>query len=432
MDNAVGAYDGKIYSAFGFTGSADSKDMYALDPVAGSWTKLASASDTRESPAHGFIDGKFYAVGGWGASGAPDAKLEIYDPSSDSWTTGASTPTPYAGAGTAVLDGKLYVVGGCTDVCGTTDASAYDAASDSWSTIAAYPEPISWESCGAIGGKLYCAGGLSDNNADVAHAYSYDPSTDSWSPIADMPGTEWASAYTAANGQLLISSGVSQNALTNKGYAFDPQSGTWSTLPNANTPTYRSGAAVGFYKVGGGNNPGSPIPAVELLPGYDQGGSSDVTWLSESTQELTLQPGATATVTVTLDASVPEVTQPGDFSAALALGNDTPYSLSAVPVTLHVAPPKTWGKITGTVLGATASGGTAPLAGATVQIDSWASSYSLTTTADGTYALWLDTRNNPLTVIVAKDTWQPQVKTVKITAGGTSTVDWKLLPARAC
>ncbi|MFC4032612.1 carboxypeptidase regulatory-like domain-containing protein [Streptomyces polygonati] len=426
MDNAVGAYDGKIYSAFGFTGSADSKDMYALDPVAGSWTKLASASDTRESPAHGFIDGKFYAAGGWGASGAPDAKLEIYDPATDSWTTGASAPKPYAGSGSAVLDGKLYMIGGCTDVCGTTDASAYDAASNSWTSIAPYPETISWESCGAIDGKLYCAGGLDAQNADVIHAYVYDPSADSWSPVADMPGTEWASAYTAANGQLLISSGVSQNALTNKGYAFDPQSGTWSTLPNANVPTYRSGAAVGLYKVGGGNAPGSPVASVEVLPGYDQGGSSDVTWLGESTQQLTLAPGASATVTLTLDSSVPEITQPGDYTAQLALGSDTPYSLSAVPVALHVDPPKTWGKITGTVLGVTASGGTAPIAGATVQIDSWASTYSLTTAADGTYALWLDTRNNPLTVIVAKDGYQPTVATVKLTKGATVTSDYTL------
>jgi hypothetical protein len=48
--------------------------MYALDLIAGTWTKPAAAADTREDPAHGFIDGKFYAVGGWGPSGDPDAK----------------------------------------------------------------------------------------------------------------------------------------------------------------------------------------------------------------------------------------------------------------------------------------------------------------------------------------------------------------------
>jgi N-acetylneuraminic acid mutarotase len=420
MDNAVGSYDGKIYSAFGYNGSGDSKDMYVLDPSIGSWSKLAGASDTREAPAHGFVDGKFYVAGGWGATGSPDAKLEIYDPATDAWTTGASAPKPYAGSGTAVLDGKLYMVGGCgASTCGTTDATVYDPATGSWSAIASYPENISWESCAGIAGELYCAGGINSSNAEITHAYVYDPATDSWSAIADLPTPQWASAYTGANGLLLVSSGVSQNALTNRGYAFDPTSGTWSPLPNANVATYRSGATTGFYKVGGGNAPGSPIPATELLPGYDQGGTADVTWLSESTGQLTLQPGASATVAVTLDASVPEVTQPGDYTAQLSVGTDTPYSVPRIPVALHVNPPSTWGKITGTVLGVTATGGTAPLAGATVQIDSWASTYTLTTATDGTYALWLDTRNNPLTVIVAKDGYQPTVATVKITKGAT-------------
>ncbi|MFE9611240.1 carboxypeptidase regulatory-like domain-containing protein [Streptomyces sp. NPDC006012] len=427
MDNAVSTQDGKVYSAFGFTGSADSNAMYVLDPVAGSWTKLASASDTREDPAHGFIDGKFYAAGGWGPSASPDAKLEIYDPSSDSWTTGAPAPKPYAASGTAVLDGKLYMVGGCAATsCGTTDASVYDPATDSWSMIAAYPEPVSWQACGAIDGLLYCAGGLGADNNDIAHTYVYDPAADSWSKLADLPATQWGSSYTAANGQLLLASGVSNNALTNRSQAFDPASGTWSALPNPTVATYRGGGAAGFYKVGGGIAPGTPTPRAELLPGYDQTGSGDVTWLNESTQQITLEPGASATVTVSLDASVPEVSQPGDLTAYLGVSTDTPYSVPRVPVSLHVNPPKTWGKITGTVLGATATGGTAPLAGATVQIDSWASTYTLTTASDGTYALWLDVRSNPLTVIVAKDGYQPTVTTVKLTKGATVTSNFTL------
>ncbi|WP_431953727.1 carboxypeptidase regulatory-like domain-containing protein [Actinacidiphila sp. bgisy167] len=427
MDNAVDTLDGKIYSAFGFNGSSDVKDLYVLDPVAGSWTKLASASATREAPAHGFIDGKLYVAGGWGENGYPVAKLEIYDPESDSWTTGASAPKPYSGSGTAVLDGKLYMIGGCgDDFCGTTDASVYDAASDSWSQIAAYPEPIAWEACGAINGLIYCAGGLGSSDNDIVHSYVYDPGADSWSQLADVPAPQWGSSYTAANGQLLMVGGVGNMALTNRGQAFDPISGTWDTLPNATVPTYRGGGAPGFYKVGGGDAPGRPTNRVELLPGYDQGGSSEVDWLSTSVQQLTLEPGASATVTVTLNAAAESVTQPGDLTASLVLATDTPYLSAPVPVSLHVNPPKTWGKISGVVMGNKAGGGSAPLAGATVQIDSWATSYTLTTSADGTYALWLDVRNNPLTVIVAKDGYQPTVTTVKLKKGATVTADFTL------
>ncbi|GGJ34376.1 hypothetical protein GCM10010121_052090 [Streptomyces brasiliensis] len=326
-----------------------------------------------------------------------------------------------------MVGGKLYMIGGCgTSTCGTTDAGVYDPDADSWSTIAAYPEPISWEACGAIHNLLYCAGGLGASNNDVTHTYVYDPNPDSWPQLADMPAAQWGTVNTAANGLLLLTGGVSNSALSNRSQAFDPESGTWSALPNPSLPTYRGGGAPGFYKVGGGYAPGAPTAMVELLPGYDQVGSGDVTWLNESTQQLTLQPGASATVTVSLDASVPEVTQPGELKANLTVSSDTPYSVPHVPVSLHVNPPKSWGKITGTVLGATASGGTAPLAKATVQIDSWASTYTLTTGSDGTYALWLDTRNSPLTVIVAKDGYQPTVRTVKIQKGATVTSDFTL------
>ncbi|MGQ4513409.1 carboxypeptidase regulatory-like domain-containing protein [Streptomyces sp. DW26H14] len=424
MGNVVAVNDGTVYSGFGFTGSDDSSSLFALDPAAGSWTKKASAADKREAPAGGFIDGKLYVVGGWATTGATDPKLEVYDPGADSWSTGAPTPQPYAGAGNAVLDGKLYVIGGCTVSCGTTDASVYDPSSDSWSGIAAYPEPVAWESCGGIGGTLYCAGGT-NGTSDIKHAYSYDPGSDSWSPVADVPTAVWGSAYAAANGQLVISGGVSQNTLTNRSYAFDPSAGAWSALPNSNVATYRGGGSIGFYKIGGGNAPNTPSSVAEFLPGYDQGDATDVTWLGESATQLTVKPGGSATLTVTLDASVPEITQPGTYQAGLSLATDTPYTAPKIPVTLQVNPPKTWGKITGTVLGTTAAG-SAPLAGATVQIDSWTSAYTLKTAADGTYALWLDTRNNPLTVIVAKDGYQPTTTTVKITKGATVTRDFTL------
>ncbi len=423
-DNAVATYQGTVYSGFGFTGTADSKDLYAYSADSGAWTKLASAADTREAPAHGIVNGKLYVAGGWGASGSPDAKLEIYDIASNSWSTGANTPKPYAGSGSAVLNGKLYAVGGCgADSCGSTDVTVYDPATDSWSTAASYPEPVSWESCGGIGGKLYCAGGTVDAGS-LTHAYVYDPASDSWSPIADQPTDAWGAAYTAANGSLLVKGGAVQNggALTNQTWSYDPASDAWTALPNANSSLYRGGGGVGFYSVGGMSGT-TPFKTSEVLPGYDQEGSTDVTWLSESTDTVTLQPGASTTLTVTLDASAPEITQPGTLTASLALGTDTPYQLAPIGVSLTVNPPATWGKITGKV---TASGG-APLAGATVQINTWATHYTLKTTADGSYALWLDVRNNPLQLIVAKDGYQPTVATVRITKGGTTTSNFVLL-----
>ncbi|WP_392875977.1 hypothetical protein [Streptomyces sp. LN499] len=415
-----------MYSAFGYSGFAVTDAMYVLDPVVGSWTELTHAADRREAPSAQFIDGKFYAVGGWRPDNSTDPKLEIYDPGTDIWSTGAPAPAAYAGQGNAALDGKLYTVGGCDVRCGTTEAYVYDPDADAWSRIADYPERVSWEACGGVNGKLYCAGGDADSKGESKHAYVYDPVVNTWTSLPDLPIPLWSSSYTAANDQLLISSGITNDTITNQGFAYDPEAGAWSALPNANVATYRGGAGLGLYKVGGGSEPYTPSSTVELLPGYDQGGSTDVTWLSTSIRQFTLQPGASTTVTVTLDASVPRIAQPGDFTATLALDNDTPYGMRKVPVSLHVDPPKTWGKITGTIRGVQSDGTTKPLAGATVEIDSWAASYSLRTAADGTFALWLDARNNPLDVIVAKDGYRPVATTLKIKKGTTLISDFTL------
>jgi N-acetylneuraminic acid mutarotase len=344
MDNVADAYGGKIYAGFGDSGLSFGApapgNLYVLDPTAGTWTQLASAAESHQAPGHGIINGKLYIAGGWAPDGTVDPKLEIYDVAGNTWTTGASDPAPYAGAGSAVLDGKLYLIGGCgASTCGTTDASVYNPATDAWSQIAAYPESIAWTSCAGISGKLYCAGGTDNNGDNIHHAYVYDPSANAWSALPDMPIPLWGAAYAGANGMLVISSGVTTGStLTNQGVAYDPQTDTWSALPNADTATYRGAGALGFYKLGG--TPGNLIPSavVEYLPGYAVDPSAVVPWLAESTTQLTLRPYQRVSVTVTLDTSASQITQPGTYGAELVFGSSTPYTLPSVAVTLTVDP----------------------------------------------------------------------------------------------
>jgi Carboxypeptidase regulatory-like domain len=126
------------------------------------------------------------------------------------------------------------------------------------------------------------------------------------------------------------------------------------------------------------------------------------------------------------------LTQPGTYQAAVTVTTDSPYPVAPVQVTFTVNPPTTWGKISGVVSGKPCTGSAAPIAGATVQVDTWAASYTLTTGSDGKYVLWLDKRNNPLTLIAAKDGWAPQTTTAKVTPGSPLTVNFTLKPAKAC
>ena len=100
--------------------------------------------------------------------------------------------------------------------------------------------------------------------------------------------------------------------------------------------------------------------------------------------------------------------------------------MDPVDVKLTVTPPTTWSKLAGTVTGVATSGTTAPLPGATVQVDSWAQEYTFITDKDGNYAYWLDRRNNPLTLIAAKDGYKPQTRSTKLINGETVVEDFAL------
>jgi N-acetylneuraminic acid mutarotase len=429
MDNRVVQVDGVAYSIAGGNGSASSTAVYAYDPATLTWTERASLPEARNAVAAGVVDGKIVVTGGWGPSG-PDTATWLYDPAVDSWSDAADAPVGLAASGQAVADGKLYVVGGCTTSACTpmSDAvAAYDVASDSWSELADYPAAAAFASCGGIDGTVYCTGG-NDGSSATAASYAYDPGADSWTPIEDAPVDTWASGYTVANGTLVVNGGVQGGVITNRTFAYDPAAGSWSDLPNSNTARYRGGMACGVYKVGGSSGSFNAEVDSETLPGFGDCGSSaaDVEWLSVSPTSGTLEPGDSMTVEVTMD---PDVAQPGTYTAGVAIDEDAPGNVEPVSVTLEVTPPRSWGKLAGTVAGSACNGDTAPLPGATLQVDSWAGSWTFNTESDGSYAYWFNTGANPLQLIAAKDGYQPQTDRVRLRRGQTTVADFTLRKA---
>jgi hypothetical protein len=387
-----------------------------------------------EKPTAEFIDGKMYVAGGWADSGDPSGATYVYDPGSDSWSTaGGQMVTPVAAPSSTVLDGKMYLFGGCDtgSSCGVTDAQVYDPAADSWSAIADYPEPTSWEACGTLSGKITCAGGTSGNSTSK-HTYVYDAGADAYSQVADLPIDLWAGGFAGANDQLLVSGGVTDgfSTITNQGFAYDPGADAWSAIPNSPQTLYRGGSSCGFYRVGGSIGGFQPDAESTVLPGQDQCGKpADVTWLSEQPTAFDLAPGASRTVTVGFDSR--QVTQPGTYTAKVKVGHDTPYRVDPVAVTMKVDPPKTWGKLLGTVTGVACGGASAPLAKATVQVSGTGYAQTLATASDGTYAIWMDSRIGKMTMVVAKDGYVPQSRVTNV-KGRQQTVENFALKKTGC
>ncbi|GAA4174857.1 hypothetical protein GCM10022251_74900 [Phytohabitans flavus] len=430
MDNRVVYLDGKVYSIVGGDGFGSSRKNYVYDPVTLSWAPIADLPEARNAMTVGVVDGKIIATGGWAEDG-PDGSTWSYDPDGDTWSKLADNPAPRSAAGQAVVDGYLYAVGGCTTsgcVPMSTDVVRYDLATNTWERLAGYPRQIAFASCGGIEGIVYCSGG-NDGNSGQKGGFAFDPATGEWSAIADAPADHWASSFAVANGKLVVAGGQQGGAVTNRAFAYDPAGNSWSALPNANTPLYRGGAACGFYKIGGSAGAFNAITAAEVLPTFGDcdDGNVDVGWLSLDKTAFTLAPGEKVTVTATMTATVD---QPGTYTAPIKFTEDTPYQAPSFQATMEVQPPSTWAKLSGTVTGAQCGGTSVPLRGATVQVDSWAMSWTFSTDAQGGYAQWIDRRNNPLTLIVAKDGWKPQTRQVRVSTSAPTVEDFTLSPTR--
>lgn len=427
MDNRVVTLDGRIYSIGGTDGSSPTAKVWAYDPSTLAWTATAPLPGVRAAMTVGVVNGRIVATSGW-SSGTVEGSTWVYEPLADTWTPGAANPQPRSAAGQAVLDGKLYAVGGCTtSACAPLSKSvvAYDAEADTWERPADYPLAVAYLSCGALDGQVVCTGG-NDGATANNRTYAYTPRTDTWKRVADAPAPTWGSGHAVANGELVVVSGVQGSAVSNAAYAYHRASDAWRQLPNANSPRYRGGAACGFYKIGGAVSNHFAERGGERLPGFDDcaTGTADREWLSVGTSKAVLEPGRSVDVTVTFDA---RVDQPGTYTSAVWIRENTPYAApKPVPVTLTVTPPRTWGQLTGTVRGIACGASPAPLAGATVTVDSATTGWTFTTDADGSYAYWIDRRDNPLTVYAAKDGFRPQGRTVRITAGTATAADFDL------
>ncbi|MGH3509944.1 MAG: carboxypeptidase regulatory-like domain-containing protein [Nocardioidaceae bacterium] len=434
MDNAVAYNDGEVYSVGGVAGTATTAAGYVYDPSVGSWASIADAPAALEKPSAEFVNGDLYLLGGWDASGNSVSTVYKYDPGADSWSQVADMPAQLTAPGTAVLDGQLYVVGGCTTGnCspGSKKVFSYDPGTDSWTQHADYPMTDAWMACAGLSGQVVCAGGSSpDTQEEFASTYSYDPGSDSWTAGADMPYPDWAMVSAGSGGKLQVADGVSGGLTTNQASEYDPSTDSWAALPNANTALYRSGGSCGLYMIGGSSGGFTPVAESEVLPGYDQcAAGADVPWLSEDPGEFDVAPGQSVTVTVTMDAS--QVSQPGDYLGKVLVGTDSPYQVSPVTATMHVNPPRSWGKVRGTVVNAAGD----PISGVTVQLCTMFNrvsgscgpvTYTLKTDQSGYYQLWLSAGYSPLEVIAAKDGYQPALKLATIKKGATTTVNFTL------
>jgi N-acetylneuraminic acid mutarotase len=242
----------------------------------GSWSDGPDLPEARSGACAVTLGDAIYIIGGSVGGTALDSLLE-FDPVSGNYTARASMNTARYNFAACGWGGKIYVFGGCSNETPLIleAAEVYDPGTDTWMPIAGQLLPRYEHVAGVCNGKIWINGGGTYGGMTESTTWCYDPAGDTWtgkypSPYMDMPTSRRNTCGAALNGCLLVACGVKKIAYLPPyiGYesvtagtleAYDSQSDTWQTCPDAPTARFSCACAAldgRLFVISGGNDDG--------------------------------------------------------------------------------------------------------------------------------------------------------------------------------
>ena len=243
--------------------------LSSTDVVENSWVSMKPLPTARSNLGVGVVNGKIYAIGGYGGLDINEA----YDPETDIWTTKKAMPTPRDGFAASGYGNKVYCFGGVigndieTGAIPTAVNEAYDPAADTWETKASMPTARMQLEANVVEGNIYLIGGLLGGYSMYGPSVSdrtevYDPATNTWSTAAPIPTPVFSYASAVVDKKIYVIGGSGSSlslAKVNLTQVFDTEKNQWtlgSPIPVA-VKDAAAGATTGvnapkkIYVIGG-------------------------------------------------------------------------------------------------------------------------------------------------------------------------------------
>jgi len=142
----------------------------------GKWAKKADMPTARRGLSTCAVNGKIYAIGGFGLNRKMLSTVEEYNPVTNTWKKKADMPTARACISASVVNGKIYVFGGRSSDTATR-VEKYDPATDGWTEMADMLTARRWLSTSVVNGKIYAIGGCAEQEI-LATVEVYDTGFD--------------------------------------------------------------------------------------------------------------------------------------------------------------------------------------------------------------------------------------------------------------
>jgi non-specific serine/threonine protein kinase len=199
-------------------------------------------------------------VGGYAGVGVPTTTAVRLDGSS--WRRLAPLPWPRAAAAAVTLAGVVYVVGGVTAGGLARSALRYDAVRNRWFPIPG-PTPRQHLAAAVARGRIFAIGGRSFGaDTNVATVESWAPGEERWRTEQPLPEPRGGTGAATVDGVVVSAGSEAPQGTSGAVFARDPDTGSWSRLPDLPTPRHGLGVvAVGqrVSVIGGGPQPGLTV-----------------------------------------------------------------------------------------------------------------------------------------------------------------------------
>jgi hypothetical protein len=172
-DAAVAAYGGKLYIIGGQRPDFfPSNTVFEYDPVTNSYVTKNPMPTPQFEIGGAAVGNRIYVVGGY------QYIHYAYDPVADSWSTMASPLTPsFSLPAVFAFGNELWVIGGRDNVSRhgyppSQEVQIYNSLTNSWRFGPALNNPRYWSTAGgAINGRAYVAGGIDLPSEDYPYDY---------------------------------------------------------------------------------------------------------------------------------------------------------------------------------------------------------------------------------------------------------------------
>jgi N-acetylneuraminic acid mutarotase len=142
--------------------------------------------------------------------------------------------------GMAAVNGKLYLIGG--DGQGTSPVEVFDPVTLSWTKLAETPVLMHHFQAVTLKTKIYVLEAFSSggfpNQVPMPNVYSYDTKNNTWEKGGEMPEARRRAGAAAVEykGKLYLIAGIQHghsSGTNNMFDRYDPETKTWTTLPDA-------------------------------------------------------------------------------------------------------------------------------------------------------------------------------------------------------